>query len=99
MPHAVLCRKFLLPPPPPCCFMWGVSLTNHMLFYMGSFLSYPSLFCVGSFFYTSMVFPVGTFSYTPGAGLCGECVLNTLCYFMPGICLTHPVLFYVRSLS
>ena len=53
-----------------------------------------------------MLFPVGSFSYTPCAVLCGEFVLDTLCYFMCGNCLlcdeilTCPMLlFYVGSFS
>ena len=87
----------------PCCFMWGFSLTHIILFYVGSFSYIPHAVLYGEFFFhaprcfmwvVSLTHPWCFLSYTPGAGLCGECVLHILCYFMPGICPRHRVCWY-----
>ncbi len=89
-PHAVLCGEFLLHT--TRSFIWGVSLSCPVLFYVGSFSYTPMLFPVGTFSYTPYaLFYVGSVSYTACAilcvefvlhilrCLCGECVLHTLC--------------------
>ena len=49
MPLAVLGGEFLLHA--PCCFMWGVSLTHSVLFYVGCFS-----YITGSYFYAGSLF-------------------------------------------
>ena len=74
MPEAVLHGEFLLHI--PCCFMWGVSLTRHMLFYVGRFsytahallcgeflLYAPCCFMWGVSLTRLMIFYVGSFSH------------------------------------
>ena len=48
-PLAVLCAEFLLNA--PYCFMWGVSLTLLVLFYVESFSYTPCAVFFGSLFY------------------------------------------------
>ena len=75
-----------------CCFMWGVSLTCPMLFYVGSFFYTPlSVLCGEFLLHTQccflwgvslthpVLFPVGSFSYTLDAILCGEFLLHASC--------------------
>lgn len=63
----------------PCCFMgvWGGG---------GGGLW-------GSHACPIMQFYIGNFSYTPHAFLCWEFLLHTLCCFMWGVSVMHPVLF------
>ena len=82
MTHAVLCADFLLQT--AWCFMWGVSLTRPVLFYVWISLTRPMLFHVGSFLCTLVLFFVGSFSYTSLAVLCVEILLHGPCYFMWG---------------
>ena len=65
-----------------CCFMWGVSLSCPMLFYLRS-SSYLMLFYVGSFSHAfDAIFHVGSFFYIPHALLCEEFLSCFWCYFM-----------------
>ena len=45
MPYATLCRELNT----PCYVTWGVSLTQPMLFYVGSFSSIPYAVLCGKF--------------------------------------------------
>ena len=89
-------HKFLLLT--PFYFMWGVSLTYPTLFYVGSFsYSYTCHVLVyqGSFYCMWKV----SLTYMSYAVLCGEFILRRPCFFMWGVSLTHPVLFYMQSFS
>ena len=110
--HAPCCFMWGVSLTCPVLFSSVISLTRPMLFYVGSFSSMPLLFYVGSLSYTPSAICFWEFvlqlhtlcyfvcsPYTPCAVLCGECFLHTLCYLMWEICVTHPVLFYVVSLS
>ena len=109
-PRAFLCGELLLHS--PCSFMWGVSLTRPVLFYLRSFsctlrallcgeflLHAPRSVMWGVSLTLSVLFYVGSFSYTPRALLCGEFLLYSPCSFMWGVSLTCPVLFYVENFS
>ena len=98
-PHAFLCGEFLLHT--PCYVMWGVSLICHMLLYVSSLVFFTCGICLTD----PMLFYVGYFSYSPHAMQCGEIFLyatccfmwefrlQTPCYVMWGVSLTHPMLF------
>ena len=91
MSYAVLFGEFLLHA--PSCFMWGVSPTRHLLFYVGSFFYMPHPVLYGEFLLHALccflwgvsltrpvLFYVWSFSYMPLAVLCGEflfCLLYT----------------------
>ena len=94
----VLWGEFLLYA--PWCFMWGVSLTLPVVFYVGSFsymsggvlcgeflLHAPCCFMWGFSLTHHLLFYVGSFSYTP------------LAVLYSGVSLRCPLLFYVRSFS
>ena len=98
MPHAVLCGEFLLHT--PCCFMWGVSLTHSVLFYVLrlSYMPHAILcrefllhgqycFMWGISLTHSVLFYVGGFSYI------------TVAFFMQEVCFPCPMLFDIRNLS
>ena len=92
-PHAILCGEFLLHA--ACYFVWRVSLTRPMLYYMGSFSYTPHAIFVGIF----SCLPHASFSDTPNRMLYGGFLLHAPCYIMWGVSLTRPVLFYVGSFS
>ena len=95
---------------PCCCFMWGVSLTCPMLFYVGSFsytlravlwgkflLHAPCCFMWGDSRTRSMLFYVGSFFYMAHAVLCGEFLFHTPCCFMWVFLLDYKCLFLCRK--
>ena len=87
MPHAVLCEEFLLHA--PCCFMWGVSLTDPLLFYVRSFSYTPLAVLCGEFLlHASCCFMWAVSLIRP-----------LLLFFRPGVTLTHPRLFNVWRFS
>ena len=99
MPHAVvLCGEFLLHT--PCCFMWGVSLTHHLPFYVGSF-SYPlhAIFCgefllhgLSSFIWgithSVLLYVVGFFYIIDAFFMQEVSLTHTLCCFLWVVSLT-----------
>ena len=108
MPRAVLCGEFLFHA--PCCFMWGVSLTHPLLFYVGSFSYTPLAVLCGEFLlHAPCCFMWGVslarcfigvrvgVPYTPLAVLCGEILQHGPCYFMWGISLTQSLLIDVGA--
>ena len=87
----ILCLEFLLHA--WCYFMWGVSLTRLMLFYVGSFsympyatscreLNTPCYVMWGVSLTQPMLFYVGSFSSIPYAVLCGKFLLHAPYCFM-----------------
>ena len=71
-----------------CCFVWGVSLTCPMLFYVGSF-SYTlrAVLCGGVVLHYWCLF------------LCRKFVFHALCYLISGISFTHHIQVYVGRFS
>ena len=82
----------------PCCCMLGVPLPRRVQLYVGrlsytpcamcfmslsdSYNTHPLLFYVGSLSYTPCAVYVENLFDTPRSVLCGEFVLDILCYFM-----------------
>ena len=83
----------------PCCFMWGVSLTLLVLFYVESF-SYTlgAVFCGSLFYMPHAILDMWGISLKEFI-LCGEFLLHTPCHFMWGVSLTCLMLFYVGIFS
>ena len=94
MPHGVLCGELLLHD--SCCFMCGFSLTDRMVFYVGSFSYTPGAVLCVDFSYTPHAVSRGEFLMHTRALFCGEFLLHVPCCFMCGDSLTRSMLLYVR---
>ena len=94
MPHGVLCGELLLHD--SCCFMCGFSLTDRMVFYVGTFSYTPVAVLCGDFSYTPHAVSRGEFLMHTRALFCGEFLLHVPCCFMCGDSLTRSMLLYVR---
>ena len=94
MPHGVLCGELLLHD--SCCFMCGFSLTDRMVFYVGTFSYTPGAVLCGDFSYTPHAVSRGEFLMHTRALFCGEFLLHVPCCFMCGDSLTRSMLLYVR---
>ena len=74
---------------------WGVSVGVEGIW--GSHACPIMQFYIGSFSYAPHAFNAGNFACTPCAASCGEFLSHTLCCFMWGISVTHPVLLHVGN--
>ena len=95
--HASLCGQFFWHV--LCCFLWGVSLTRPVLFYVGRFSCTPLAVLCGGFLLHAPAVLYGEFLLQAPAVLCVDFLLPAPCCFMWGVCFTWPVLFYVGSFS
>ena len=101
MPYAIWYQELVLHT--LCRFLWEGFLTVSSVFIrVESFFYTAHAVLCGKFLYNFMCLVLvylGSFSCTLNVSLSGQFLLHVLCCLKCGVCLTHPLLFYVGSLS